>query len=90
MEINVTTPDIADYFDVQIDELFKIDMSNYKNKASRLVIKYDMSGKTADKTDICNYARLNIYRSDALAKKAEELFRTRKYKKSVGNRPSHY
>jgi len=96
-ENNVTTPDIvllpviAEYFDVQIDELFKIDMTGYKNKASRLTVKYDMSGKKedfekanteyekllasdkADKMDISGYARLNIYHSDNLLKKAEEL-----------------
>ena len=96
-ENNVTTPDIAliptiaEYFDVQIDELFKMDINGYKNKASRLTVKYDMSGKKedfekanaeyekllasgkADKMDISGYARLNIYHSDALIKKAEDL-----------------
>ena len=53
-ENNVSTPDIAlipaiaEYFDVQIDDLFKIDMSGYKNKAARLAVKYDMSGKKED------------------------------------------
>ncbi|MCL1882170.1 MAG: helix-turn-helix domain-containing protein [Defluviitaleaceae bacterium] len=52
-------PDIAEYFDVQIDELFKVDMSGYKNKASRLTVKYDMSGKKDDfeKAD-AEYVRL--------------------------------
>ena len=96
-ENNVSTPDIAlipaiaEYFDVQIDELFKVGMCGYKNKASRLAVKYDMSGKkedfekadaeyedllaggNADEIDISGYARLNIWRADALMEKAEGL-----------------
>ena len=53
-ENNTTTPDIAllpaisEYFDVQIDELFKINMNGYRNKAQRLLAKYDRTGKKED------------------------------------------
>ncbi|MCL1858685.1 MAG: helix-turn-helix domain-containing protein [Oscillospiraceae bacterium] len=45
-ENNVTTPDIfllpaiAEYFEVPIDELFKVNMKGYKNKAHRLFALY--------------------------------------------------
>ena len=53
-ENNVNTPDIfllpaiAEYFEVQIDELFKINMVGYKNKAQRLFSKYESTGKKED------------------------------------------
>ncbi|MCL2224186.1 MAG: helix-turn-helix domain-containing protein [Defluviitaleaceae bacterium] len=96
-ENGVTTPDIAllpiiaEYFDITIDELFKVDMTGYKNRAERLTARYDMTGRkedfdkaeaeyerlvssdNADACDISGYARLNIYRADALAAKAESL-----------------
>lgn len=34
-------PDIADYFSVTIDELFKSNMTAYRNKAERLISKYE-------------------------------------------------
>ncbi|MCL2774240.1 MAG: helix-turn-helix domain-containing protein [Oscillospiraceae bacterium] len=46
-ENNVTTPDIfllpviAEYFEVPIDEIFKVNMKGYKNKAARLFALYD-------------------------------------------------
>jgi transcriptional regulator with XRE-family HTH domain len=53
-ENNAATPDIAllpaiaEYFDVQIDELFKVNMSGYRSKACRLASRYDMSGRKED------------------------------------------
>jgi len=53
-ENNVTTPDIfllpaiAEYFEVPIDELFKINMKEYKNKAARLFALYDYRGHTRE------------------------------------------
>ncbi|MCL2187165.1 MAG: helix-turn-helix domain-containing protein [Defluviitaleaceae bacterium] len=96
-ETDITTPDItllpaiADFFDVQIDELFKTDMSGYRNKAERLAAKYDMHGKkedyekataeyerllaneNAEAEDYSGYARLQIFRTEALTKAAESL-----------------
>ena len=58
-ENNVTTPDIfllptiAEYFEVPIDELFKVNMKGYKNKAARLfsVYNYHHSKENFDKAD---------------------------------------
>ncbi|MDR0916629.1 MAG: helix-turn-helix domain-containing protein [Oscillospiraceae bacterium] len=53
-ENGVTTPDvylfpaIAEFFDVTIDELFKVDMSAYKNKAARLTARYANSNRPED------------------------------------------
>jgi len=53
-ENGVTSPDlqlipqIAEYFDVTIDQLFTQSMSGYKNKAQRLVAIYEQSGKKED------------------------------------------
>ena len=53
-ENNVTAPDvallplIADYFEVTVDELFRVNMSGYRNKAERLTVKYDISGRKED------------------------------------------
>ena len=53
-ENNITTPDIfllpaiAEYFEVPIDELFKINMRGYKNKAARLFALYDYRGHTQE------------------------------------------
>lgn len=53
-ENNVTTPDIfllpaiAEYFEVSIDDLFKANMTGYKNKATRLFAVYEQSGKDED------------------------------------------
>jgi len=53
-ENNVTTPDIfllpaiAEYFEVSIDELFKVRMDGYRNRASRLLSVYVQSGKKED------------------------------------------
>ena len=99
-ENNVTTPDIfllpaiAEYFEVPIDELFKVNMRGYKNKAERLCSIYEAdTGKKenfdkadaeyeklfaenkADHEDMRSYGILNEYRSRALAKKAEDLYR---------------
>ena len=98
-ENNVTTPDIfllpaiAEYFEVPIDELFKVNMNGYRNRAARLFAIYEQTGKKEDfekadaeyeklfaennaySEDMRIYGILNQYRSDALAKKAEELLR---------------
>ena len=53
-ENNVTTPDIfllpkiAEYFEAPIDELFKVNMNGYRNKAARLSAVYEQTGKKAD------------------------------------------
>lgn len=53
-ENNMTTPDIyllpeiAGYFEVPIDELFKVNMKFYKNKALRLLAVYERTGKKED------------------------------------------
>lgn len=53
-ENSVTTPDIfllpaiAEYFEVPIDELFKLNMRGYKNKAERLLAVYESTGKKED------------------------------------------
>lgn len=53
-ENNITSPDlylipeIAGYFEVPIDELFKANMKGYKNKAQRLFAIYEHSGKKED------------------------------------------
>ena len=53
-ENNVTTPDIfllpaiSEYFEVPIDELFKINMSGYKNRAQRLLAIYEQTHKKED------------------------------------------
>lgn len=53
-ENNVTTPDIfllpkiSEYFEVPIDELFKVDMKGYKNKAERLLGVYESTQKKED------------------------------------------
>ena len=52
-------PEIAAYFEVPVDELFKPDMRGYKNKAQRLFAVYEQSGKKEDfeKADI-EYERI--------------------------------
>lgn len=53
-ENNITSPDlylipeIAAYFEVSIDELFKPNMKGYKNKAQRLLAIYEQSGTKED------------------------------------------
>jgi len=53
-ENNVTSPDlylipvIAEYFDVTIDDLFKIKMDGYRNKAARLFAVYEHSHNKED------------------------------------------
>jgi len=53
-ENNITNPDIylipqiAEYFEIPIDELFKPNMKGYKNKAQRLLAIYEQSGKKED------------------------------------------
>ena len=53
-ENSVTTPDIfllpaiAEYFEVPIDELFKVNMKGYKNKAQRLLAIYEYTHKKED------------------------------------------
>lgn len=53
-ENSITVPDlylipaIAEYFEVSIDELFKPNMTGYKNKAQRLFAIYEQSGKKED------------------------------------------
>ena len=53
-ENGVTTPDIfllpaiAEYFEVPIDELFKIKYNGYRNKAARLFAIYEQTGKKED------------------------------------------
>jgi transcriptional regulator with XRE-family HTH domain len=41
-------PDIAEYFGVPIDELFKVDMKAYRNKAQRLLSVYESTGRDED------------------------------------------
>ena len=98
-ENNITTPDIfllpviAAYFEVSIDELFKVNMAGYRNRAERLVALYRHTGKKEDfekadaeyeklfssgKADACDMGICGtLYRmySDALANKAEDLFK---------------
>ena len=58
-ENSVTTPDIfllpmiAEYFEVPIDELFKVNMQGYKNKAQRLftLFSYHHTKEAFDKAD---------------------------------------
>ena len=58
-ENSVTTPDIfllpaiAEYFEVPIDELFKVNMKGYKNKAARLfaIYSYKHSKENFEKAD---------------------------------------
>lgn len=56
-ENNVTTPDIfllpaiAEYFEVPIDELFKVNMKGYKNKAARLFSIHQHRGQTKENFD---------------------------------------
>ena len=50
-ENNITSPDlylipaIAEYFEVSIDDLFKVDMNGYRNKAARLFAVYEHTHK---------------------------------------------
>jgi len=53
-ENNITSPDlylipaIAEFFEVSIDDLFKVNMSGYRNKAARLCAVFEHSRKKAD------------------------------------------
>ena len=53
-ENNITAPDlylipaIAEYFEVSIDDLFKVDMNGYRNKAARLFAIYEHTHKKED------------------------------------------
>ncbi|OBR66900.1 hypothetical protein A7K91_16860 [Paenibacillus oryzae] len=53
-------PEIADYFGITIDELFKPGMTPYRNKAERLISKYESDITNSEAFELANREYMNL------------------------------